>query len=344
MIRVSIIGATGYVGMELVRILCMHPNVKIQHLVSSSHAGEAYYTIYPQFRTCALPVMESFDLALAKDTDVFFTALPHGASQGTVAELYHTGKTVIDMSGDFRYDSADVYAKWYAPHQYPQLLKKSVYGLPELHRKKVQHARLIGNPGCYTTCSILALAPLVTEHLIDKNSIIIDAKSGVSGAGRKASVPNLFCEATGDFKAYSVATHRHTSEIEQELSNLHGTKIVLSFTPHLVPMKRGILATSYASLKQEMSAEQLIALYRKYYQNESFVQILSAGSLPQVKHVTGSNNVAIGLTVDKRTNRVIVVSCVDNLIKGAAGQAVQNCNIVCGLPETSGLESPAWYI
>lgn len=243
--RISVIGATGYVGLELIRLLSSHPEVYLQHLASSSSAGQEVASIYPQYMAASLPTLEAPDYdVICADSDLVFTALPHGESQKAVAELRARGMPVIDMSGDFRYDDPFIYSAWYSRHDYPDLLAESVYGMPELYRDQIRRANLIGNPGCYTTTSILALAPLVKEKAIDTSTIIIDAKSGASGAGRRPSVPLQFCEIDGDVKAYSVGTHRHTSEIEQELSKLAGEDLIVSFTPHLLPIKRGILSTS----------------------------------------------------------------------------------------------------
>lgn len=346
MIRISIIGATGYVGLELLRLLQAHPEVEIAQLVSSGSAGENIAQSYASCAPMDFPALESFDIkTLAADSDVFFTSLPHGASQEIVSQLYGTGKIVIDMSGDFRYDDPEVYKTWYGvEHSNKNLLAQSVYGLPELHREKIKKAKLIGNPGCYTTTSILALAPLVKNKLIELDSIIIDAKSGSTGAGRKIKQDMHFCEVNESMKAYGIATHRHTSEIEQELSNIAGEDIALSFTPHLLPINRGILATCYAKLNQEISLEEVHKLYTTMYNYESFVHICKIGQLPEIKHVRGSNMASIGLALDPRTKRVIIVCCIDNLIKGAAGQAVQNMNIRFGLPEDCGLSKMAWYL
>lgn len=346
MIHVSILGATGYVGLELTRLLYSHPSVHIAHLVSHSQAGQTMGSVYPGLSGRELPVLEELDVeSLAKDTDVFFTCLPHGASKEVIPQLFSTGKYIVDMSGDYRYNDASVYEAWYGVrHSSPELLAQSVYGLPELHRESIRKARLIGNPGCYTTCSILGLAPLLKQGCISPHNIIIDAKSGATGAGRGVSQALHFCETNESMKAYKVATHRHTSEIEQELSLLAGQEILLSFTPHLLPVNRGILATCYANLVKKASAGELISLYRDFYAEEPFVSVLPAGQLPELKHVVGSNSCAIGLVVDERLNRVVVVSCIDNLVKGAAGQAVQNMNLLFGLPETEGLSALPWSL
>lgn len=343
--NISILGATGYVGLELTRLLSAHPEVRIAHLVSSTAAGQSLGNIYPSLQSIKLPQLESLDMeTVSADSDMVFTALPHGESQQAVAALREQGARVIDMSGDFRYDDPFIYAAWYSRHDYPDLLSESVYGMPELYRMYLGKADLIGNPGCYTTASILALAPLVESGVIDTSTIIIDAKSGASGAGRKPSQALHFCEVEGDAKAYAVGTHRHTSEIEQELSKLARQDVTVSFTPHLLPIKRGILATSYAKLAPGQDGNSIREIYAEAYDAEPFVQVYEQGQLPQLKHVVGSNRLAVGFTVDLRTQRIVVVSCLDNLIKGAAGQAVQNFNIRFGFDERAGLESLPWYL
>lgn len=346
MIRAGVLGGTGYAGIEVVRLLLRHPEVTVTRIVSQSYAGKSIAEVYPNLMGICDIVCSSLDVQdIADHCDVVFTALPHGASKEVIPALYGAGLRVIDLSGDFRYNDVKVYEEWYGePHSDPELLKEAVYGLCELHREEIKGKRLIGNPGCYTTCSILGLAPLVKAGVVDNRSLIIDAKSGVTGAGRGLNLPNLFCECTETMKAYKIATHRHTSEIEQELSLLAGEDIILSFTPHLAPMKRGILATCYANLKEEKTAEELVELYREFFRDQTFVRIYPAGSLPEVKHIAGSNYVGIGLAVDPRLKRVIVVSCVDNLIKGAAGQAVQNMNLIFDLPEETGLIEPGMYL
>ncbi len=346
MIRAGVLGGTGYAGIETVRILLRHPEVEITRIVSQSYAGQKIAEVYPNLMGICDITCSALDVDdIAKNCDVVFTALPHGASKEVIPSLYAKGLKVIDLSGDFRYNDPAVYEAWYGEkHSNPELLEESVYGLCELHREEIKQARLIGNPGCYTTCSITALAPLVHAGIVDNRSLIIDAKSGVTGAGRGLNLPSLFCECTETMKAYKVATHRHTSEIEQELSLLAGEDIILSFTPHLAPMKRGILATCYANLTENKTAEELVDLYRNFYEGDPFIRIYDAGTLPEVKHISGSNYIGIGLTVDKRLNRVIVVSCIDNLIKGAAGQAVQNMNLLFGLPEGMALSDPGMYL
>ena len=345
MIRVGILGATGYAGSELVRLLLQHGGVELTMLTSKSYEGQKISEIYPALRgVCDMVLTSAEPEKVAENCDVVFTALPHGASKEVIPKLYALGLKVIDLSGDYRYNDPAVYEAWYnQPHSSPELLEVSVYGMPELHREAIKKTRLIGNPGCYTTCSILGLAPLLKNGVVEPKHIIIDAKSGVSGAGRGLAVDFHFCECTENMKAYKVATHRHTSEIEQELSLLAGTDIVLSFTPHLVPMKRGIYATIYADLKAPKKKEELLKLYHDFYDGEPFIRIYDSG-LPESNHVAGSNFVDIGLCVDERLNRVIVVSAIDNLVKGAAGQAVQNMNLLCGFPETQGLCGSGFYL
>ncbi len=346
MIKASVIGATGYAGAELVRLLSSHPDVELAHLVSHSYAGQDINQIYKSFKGKLSKTLDELDMdMLIKDSDCVFTSLPHSAGGEVIAQLYNAGKTVIDLSGDYRYNHSAVYEKWYGvPHPHPELLKKSVYGLPELHREEIKKSKLIGNPGCYTTCSILALAPLAQAGIIDTGSIIIDAKSGSTGAGRSVSQAMHFCEVNESAKAYKVATHRHTSEIEQELSLLANKSIQLSFTPHLLPINRGILATSYANLAADVDFEHIYELYMQAYSSHPFVVICPKGELPEIKHVVGSNYIHIGFVLDKRLNRIVVVSVIDNLIKGAAGQAVQNMNLIYGLNEKTALDMPAWYL
>lgn len=344
-IRVGILGATGYAGVELARLIASHPFAKLTYIVSHSYVGQKLSDVYPHLKNVVDLTCEELDVQTAKERcDVVFTALPHGASKEVIPALYESGVKIIDLSGDFRYNDIKVYEQWYKQeHTAPELLKKSVYGLPELHREEIKNATLIGNPGCYTTCSILGLAPLLAAGICDTENIIIDAKSGVSGAGRGLGIDYHFCECTENMKAYKLATHRHTSEIEQELSLVAGKDIMLSFSPHLVPMKRGIFATSYANLKQPISHSEVVSLYQKFYDGEPFVRIYESG-LPESNHVAGSNFVDIGFCIDERLNRIIIVSTIDNLFKGAAGQAVQNMNLLFGLDETAGICGSGYYL
>lgn len=344
MYTAAVLGATGYAGIELVRLLNSHPEVEIKMLVSHSFVGKKISEVYQNFRGVLDMECEELDVDKAASCDIVFTALPHGASKEVIPQLYEKGARIIDLSGDFRYDDAAVYEQWYnQPHSSPELLKKSVYGLCELHRDKIKQTRLVGNPGCYTTCSILGLAPLLANGLVHKDNIIIDAKSGVTGAGRNTALDYSFCECSENAKAYKIGTHRHTSEIEQELSKLAGEEILVSFTPHLIPQKRGILSTMYANLKKDVDTQELIKLYKKYYDGEYFVRVYESG-LPETNHVAGSNFVDIGLVVDKRLGRVVVSAAIDNIGKGAAGQAVQNMNIMLGLDEKTGICGAGFYL
>ncbi len=345
MIKAAVLGATGYAGIELVRLLTNHPEVSVELLGSQSFAGQKISDVYQNLRHILEKECEEADIEKASKCDVAFTALPHGASKAVIPALLDAGLKVIDLSGDYRYDDVKVYEKWYGQeHTSPELLKKSVYGLCELHRDEIKSARLIGNPGCYTTCSILGATPLLAKGVASDKNIIIDALSGVSGAGRSLSLQTHFCECTENAKAYKVATHRHTSEIEQELSNVSGKEIVLSFTPHLIPQKRGILATIYMNLTEKLTQEELVKIYEDYYKDEFFVRVMPNGKLPETKHVVGSNFVDIGVVLDERLNRAVVVSAIDNVVKGAAGQAVQNMNIMFGLDEKTGLDVAGYYL
>lgn len=345
MIKAAVLGATGYAGIELVRLLTHHGGVSIEVLGSQSFAGQKISDVYQNFNHVLEKECEELDLEHVSQCDVAFTALPHGASKTVIPSLLEKGLKVIDLSGDYRYDDAAVYEEWYGEkHSSPELLAESVYGLPELHREKIKNARLIGNPGCYTTCSILGAAPLLANKIGETKNIIIDAKSGVTGAGRGLKLQNSFCECTENSKAYKVTNHRHTSEIEQELSNIAGEKIILSFTPHLIPQKRGILSTIYVNLNRPSSAEELTEMYREFYKDEYFIRVKDSDNLPETKHVAGSNFVDIGVSYDRRLQRAVVVSALDNIVKGAAGQAVQNMNLIFGLDETAGLKNPGFYL
>ncbi len=339
MIKAGIIGSTGYAGQQLVWFLYRHPEVKIKFLSSHSYVGTSYpqsYGNYAKFmKDICIDIKEAEDRM--PEIDVLFIALPHGKSFDLVKKALHLGIKVIDLGADFRIKDSSVYAHWYnLKHKSVDLLDKSFYGLPELYRKDIKNANLVANPGCYPTASILALAPLLKFNLIETSSIIIDAKSGVSGAGRSSNLSTLYGECNESIKAYNIATHRHTPEIEQALSTLCEKDITLSFTPHLVPMNRGILATCYANLIKDISTEEIYDLYHIFYENEYFVRVIDG--LPETRWVKGSNLCDIGLRVDERTKKVVVVSAIDNLIKGAAGQAIQNMNILFGLKESQGLE------
>ena len=330
MIKAGIIGATGYAGGELVRLLLGHKNAEIKWYGSRSYIDKKYAEVYQNMfelveDTCLDDNMEE----LAKQVDVIFTATPQGLCASMVNEDILSKVKIIDLSADFRLKDVKVYEQWYKlTHKAPQFLPEAVYGLCEINREEVKKARLVANPGCYTTCSILTCYPLVKEGLINPDTLIIDAKSGTSGAGRGAKVDNLFCEVNENMKAYGVATHRHTPEIEEQLGYAAGRPLMLSFTPHLVPMNRGMLATAYATLTKQVSYQEVKEIYDKYYKKEKFIRVLEKDMYPQTKWVEGSNYVDINFKIDTRTNRIIMMGAIDNLVKGAAGQAVQNINLM----------------
>ena len=340
MIKVGIIGATGYAGGELVRILMGHKDAETKWYGSRSYVDQKYADVYRNmFQIVDAKCMDDNMEELADQVDVIFTATPQGLCASLVNEEILSKTKIIDLSADFRLKDVNVYEEWYKiEHKAPQYIDEAVYGLCEINRDLVKSARIVANPGCYTTCSILTAYPLAKEGLIDMSTLIIDAKSGTSGAGRGAKLPNLYCEVNENIKAYGVATHRHTPEIEEQLGYASGEKVVLNFTPHLVPMNRGILATEYATLKKKVTYEEVKAVYDQYYAKEKFVRVLDRDVCPETKWVEGSNYVDIGFKIDPRTNRIIMMGAIDNLVKGAAGQAVQNMNLLFGLPEDEGLE------
>ncbi|MCR5261361.1 MAG: N-acetyl-gamma-glutamyl-phosphate reductase [Candidatus Gastranaerophilales bacterium] len=344
-IKAAIVGATGYVGQELFRILYSHPEVEVTAVTSVSYTGKKYSDVYKNFNGITdLNCTEGDVEKLSETNDVIFIALPHGIASKSVTTSVLEKCKVIDIGADFRIKDKKVYEKWYGVEHFgEEVLKEAVYGLCEIHGEEVKNARLVANPGCYTTCSILTLYPLVKEGLIDTNSIIIDAKSGVTGAGRKLDIGTSFCECNESIKAYKVASHRHTPEIEQELSLAAGKDIKLIFTPHLTPMNRGILATCYAKLKTETDYKTLEKVYEKYYADKKFIRLLKEGIFPETNHVKGSEYVDIGFAIDERTNSVIAIGAIDNLVKGAAGQAVQNMNLMFGLDESTGLDTAAIF-
>ena len=339
MIKTAILGATGYTGIELARLLDAHPEVELVFLSSESYAGHSLSDVHPQFNGGLELKLNKMQIEkIPRDTDLVFCALPHGKSAGTVPGLLAGGFRVIDLSADFRLKDSGLYKKWYnLDHPDTSLLEEAVYGLPELDNKMIAGAQLVANPGCYPTAAILALAPLLIEQLICPESLIIDAKSGVSGAGREPKQAFHFPDCTENFKAYRVASHQHTPEIEQELALLAGRELKVTFTPHLVPMIRGILCTIYLEPKKSKTESELRSLFSSFYSECPFVRILGAPVLPETRFVRGSNHCDIALKIDQRTNKLIVISAIDNLIKGASGQAVQNMNIMLGLPESTGL-------
>ena len=342
MIKAGIIGATGYAGNELARLLLGHKEVEVAWYGSRSYIDQKYADVYQNFfKLVDAKCMDDNMAALADEVDVIFTATPQGLCASLVNEEILSKAKVIDLSADFRIKDVKKYEKWYGiEHKAPQFIDEAVYGLCEINREYIRKARLIANPGCYPTCSTLSIYPLLKEGLIDPNTIIIDAKSGTSGAGRGAKVANLYCEVNESIKAYGVATHRHTPEIEEQLSYASGQEAVINFTPHLVPMNRGILVTAYANLVKDVTEEEIRKIYEDAYKDEQFVRFLNAGVCPETRWVEGSNYVDVNVKVDERTHRVIMMGAMDNLVKGAAGQAVQNMNLLFGLPETEGLLMP----
>ncbi len=336
--RIAVVGASGYTGVELLRLLSRHPDTELVCVTSRQYAGQSVSEVFPSLRGSLDLVFEDVNPeGLAGRADLVFTAVPHQTAMGIIPDLLAAGCRVVDLSADFRIRDVVIYEAWYQEHTARGLLCEAVYGLPELFRGQIPDARLVANPGCYPTSVALALAPLLEQALIDTSTIIVDSKSGTSGAGRAAKVDTLFCEVNEGFKAYSLPRHRHTPEIEQTLSILAGSSVTISFTPHLLPVNRGILSTCYASLSSPLTLQALHDVYLEKYAAETFVRVLPKGHLPNISQVRGSNYCDIGLAVDDRTGRVIVLAAIDNLVKGAAGQAVQNMNLMLSLPEKTGL-------
>jgi len=343
-LKIGIAGATGYSGIELIRLLGSHPEAELVYAGTESYVGQDLAAVFPHLTgRIALTGRQATAAALAEECDVVFTALPHGITMQLAPAVLAAGKRLIDLGADFRLRDLTAYEQWYkVKHTAPDLMAEAVYGLPELYREQIRNARLVGNPGCYPTSCALAAAPLLKEGLVETRGIIFDSKSGVSGSGRGVNLGVHFSEVNENFKAYKIAgSHRHTPEIEQTLSDLAGQPVRVTFTPHLVPMTRGILTTAYFQLKEDLSTQQVLDLFQEYYRGEPFVRVRPEGDLPATKQVVGSNYCDIGLEVDRRTGRVLVIAVIDNLVKGAAGQAIQNMNLICGLPETTGLMSAA---
>ncbi len=340
MIKVGIIGSTGYAGAEIVKLIQNHPEAEVVWFGSKSFEGEPFASVYRNmFELVDEKCLGDNIDELADKVDVIFTATPQGLCSKIINEDVLSKCKVIDLSADFRIKDVETYEKWYGiKHESPEYIEEAVYGLCEINRDKTKDARLIANPGCYTTCSILSIYPLVKEGLIDPKSIIVDAKSGTTGAGRGAKVANLFCEVNENIKAYGVTTHRHTPEIEEQLSYAAGKSVVINFTPHLVPMQRGILVTAYANLTADVTYDEVKAIYDKYYKDEKFIRILDKDLCPETRFVANSNYTDINFKIDERTNRIVMMGALDNLVKGAAGQAVQNMNIMFGLPEETGID------
>jgi N-acetyl-gamma-glutamyl-phosphate reductase len=343
-IRVAIIGASGYAGLELVRLLVRHPGCELTALTSREWAGKPFSRVFPALAgICDLPFEIPDPEAIGARADFVFTSVPHQTAMEVVPALLAADCRVVDLSADFRFRDAAVYETWYQPHTAPALLAEAVYGLPELHGAAISRARLVGNPGCYPTSVILGLAPLVSAKLVHLNSLIADCKSGTSGAGRQTSLVTQYCEVNEGFRAYKVAEHRHNPEMEQELSQLAGEPVALTFAPHLVPMSRGILATLYGSLVRPLGEAELLKVFQDFYQGQIFIRLHPAGSLPNTIFVRGSNYCDLGIKVDGARGRVIVVSAIDNLARGAASQAVHNFNLMAGFPETTGLGAVPLY-
>lgn len=344
-VTVAICGGSGYTGIELLRLLAGHPLVKITAVTSERSAGKRVSALFPHLsRFGNLTYQPMNKIGLLEKADLFFLALPHGASQEAVNFFFTSGKKVIDLSADYRLADPGVYQAWYGlPHKFTTTLKKAVYGLPEINRKRIKKARLIANPGCYPTGATLGLMPAVTKGIVDLSSIVIDSKSGTSGAGRKADQAISFCEVNEGFKAYGIGTHRHTPEIEQALSGLAGKEMTVTFTPHLLPVDRGILTTAYARLAKKISTAAVLDFYRTAYRTEPFVRVLDEGLFPALKNVRGSNFCDIGVKVIERSNTLVIVTAIDNLVKGASGQAIHNMNLMMGFEETTGLDHIALF-
>jgi len=344
MTKVAIIGASGYTGAELARILCNHPHVTLTTVTSRQYEGKTLGQVFPNLLKKVDLVCENLPAEeLTSRADVFFTAVPHKTAMDIVPKLLAADRKVIDLSADFRIRDVSVYEEWYQKHTASDMVGEAVYGLPEIYREEIKACRLVANPGCYPTSIILGLAPLLKAGVIDVKTIIADSKSGTSGAGRSAQVGTLFCEVADGFRPYKVANHRHTPEIEQEINRLGNCRVNINFTPHLLPISRGILSTVYADLQGKRTTETIRELYNEMYAGEYFVRVLADGTFPATQYVRGSNYCDIGFKVDPRTGRIIVMSAIDNIVKGASGQAVQNMNLLCGFPETAGLESAPFF-
>jgi N-acetyl-gamma-glutamyl-phosphate reductase len=344
MIKVGIAGASGYTGLELIRLLVRHPDVELAVLTSETFQGQNIAEIFPSLNGVVDLDLQPLDEKIANDCGVLFLALPHTTAMSKIPAYLQSDCKVVDLSADYRLRDPKAYPDWYAvTHSHPELLEQAVYGLPELHREAIRSARFIANPGCYPTSVILALAPLLKTDWVDFDSIISDSKSGVSGAGRKPSLTTQYSEVNEGISPYGLADHRHTPEMEQELSSLAGKPVSVTFSPHLIPMTRGMLSTVYINLNQALTDEKLVEHYREFYKGESFIRVLNPGKFASSHHVISSNFCDIGLKVDSRNQRLIITSAIDNLIKGASGQAIQNMNIMLGLDEKTGLMAPAIF-
>jgi N-acetyl-gamma-glutamyl-phosphate reductase len=346
--KIGVLGASGYTGSDLVRLLLRHPRTEIVLLTADRSAGKEMREVYPQFSPYPLPRLVSIDSVdwAAAGLDLAFCALPHATTQKVISDLLGKAPNtkVVDLSADFRLHDTAAYAKWYGhEHHAPALQKEAVYGLVEVHRRDIKKARLIANPGCYTSCAQLPLVPLIESKAIDTDEIVIDAKSGMTGAGRSAKESMLFSEVSEGFNAYGVGQHRHMAELDQEFSLAAGKPVTVTFTPHLVPMNRGILSTIYVRGKRGRTAQDLHAILSKYYAKEPFVHVLPFGETPHTRHIRGSNMTFIGIVKDRIEGRAIIIAALDNLVKGASGQAIQNANLLLGFPETMGLEQVALF-
>jgi len=335
--KVGIIGATGYTGLELLRFLVHHPQIEITALTSQKYAGIEIGHVFPALTNQIQIKCEELSAdRISEKTDFLFTAVPHKTAMETAPVFYRKGKRIVDLSADFRLKDANIYEKWYQKHTAIDLLPESAYGLPELHREEIRTAKIVGNPGCYPTGALIGLIPLVKKGMIAHEGIVVDSKSGVSGAGRDVVLESLFCEVNEGVKAYKIFAHRHTPEIDQELSRLAQKEIRVTFVPHLIPMDRGILSTIYVHIKKKMKTDELLNAYHDFYKGEPFVRVYPKGKLPNTKDVRGSNFCDIGVAVSESDERAVVVTAIDNLVKGASGEAVQNMNIMLGYPETTG--------
>jgi N-acetyl-gamma-glutamyl-phosphate reductase len=336
---VGIVGATGYTGVELLRLLVQHPEVEVTVLTSQKYAGVPIDQVFPSLTGRLQIKCEELTIdRISQKVDFIFTAVPHKTAMETVPLFYQKGKRVVDLSADFRFKDPEVYERWYQKHTCVDLLPESVYGLPELHREEIKNAKIVGNPGCYPTGALIGLIPLIKDGMISYENIVIDSKSGVSGAGRDVVLGSLFCEVNEGVKAYKIFDHRHLPEIEQELGQLAQKKITVTFVPHLIPMDRGILTTIYVKLSKKMKTEDVLSTFQEYYRGEPFIRIYPKGKIPNTKDVRGSNYCDIGVIVNESDSRGVVVTAIDNLVKGASGQTVQNMNIMLGYPETMGLD------
>lgn len=342
MIKVAVIGASGYTGLELMRLSSQHPQIELIAVSSEKFSGKGVGEVFPSLNSKVQLLFHSIseDKAVGK-ADFVFVALPHGEAMGVIPLLMKQGKKVIDLSADFRFHDPTIYEQWYQKHTARELLEDAVYGLSELYREKIKNAQLVANPGCYPTAALLSLAPVVKKQVIDLDSIVVDAKSGISGAGRSVVLSSLYAEVSEGVKAYKVAQHQHTPEMEQELSVIAQKSVTISFAPHLIPMNRGILSTTYTTLSETISEKEVYDIYKTFYQKDAFIRICPLGTTPSTHQVKGSNYCDIGLTIDSRTNRLIIIAAIDNLLKGGSGQAMQNMNIMAGLGEDLGIsQSP----